>query len=114
VSIDCRLDALIAQVGGESGLASLRSKLLDQLEKAKTHKEQAALLCRQANERRTRNALRPAIDKMLQFERTLRSRKARAVSADVIGALRTAAAAIRADMRTLQGSLRCPDDAPPA
>jgi hypothetical protein len=33
-------------------------KFFDQVEKAKMHKEQAEVLCRQASKRRTRNALR--------------------------------------------------------
>jgi parallel beta-helix repeat protein len=114
VSIDCRLLALIAQVQGASALGTLQPKLLDQLEKAKMHKEQAETLCRQANKRRTRNALRPAINKMTQFVRTLGSRRVRTIPQDLVGTLRTAATSIRTDMQTLEHDLRCPDDAPPA
>src|SRR5262249_45773223 len=54
ISLDCRLAALIAQVSAESGLGALQPKLLDQLQKAKMHKEKAEMLCRQASKRRTR------------------------------------------------------------
>jgi hypothetical protein len=114
VSIDCRLEALIAEVGAESTLGALQPKLLDQLQKAKTHKEKAETLCRQASKRRTRHALRPAINKVAQFLRTLASRKARTIPQTVKDALRTAADAIRGDMQALQRVVQCPQDAPPA
>jgi len=91
----------------------LQPKLLDQLQKAKMHKEQAEMLCRQASKRRTRNALRPAINKVTQFLGTLGSRKAKTISPTAKGTLRTSADAIRADMQTLQRAVQCPQDAPP-
>ena len=114
MSIDCRLAALIARVAGESTLGALQPKLLDQLQKAKTHKEKAEMLCRQASKRRTRHALRPAINKVVQFLRTLSSRKARPIPPAVKDALRTTAGAIRGDMQALQRAVQCPQDAPPA
>ncbi len=113
VSIDCRLAALIAQVAGENDLGALQPKLLDQLQKAKTHKEKAEMRCRQASKRRTRRALRPAINKVGQFLRTLGSRKARTIPPTVKDGLRTAADAIRLDMQALQRAVQCPHDAPP-
>src|SRR5262245_59505973 len=114
ISLDCRLAALIAQVSAESGLGALQPKLLDQLQKAKTHKEQAEMLCRQASKRRTRKELRPAINKVVQFLRTLKSRKAQTIPQAVKDALRAAADGIRLDMEALQRAVQCPQDAPPA
>src|SRR5262249_2992042 len=45
LSLNCRLAALIAEVGSEVAPGALQSKLVDQLEKAKMHKEQAEMLC---------------------------------------------------------------------
>jgi CSLREA domain-containing protein len=113
-SLDCRLADLIAEVAGESDLGALQAKLGDQLQKAKTHKEKAEVLCRQASKRRTRKALRPAISKLRQFLRTLKSRKARSIPQPVKDALRSAAGAIGLDMKALQRAVQCPQDAPPA
>ncbi len=113
MSIDCRLATLIARVQGATALGVLQPKLLDQVEKAKMHKEQAEVLCRRASKRRTRNALRPAINKLNEFVSTLRSRKAKTIPDAVKNALRTSAEAIRADMRALERALQCPQDAPP-
>ncbi len=114
VSIDCRLAILLGEVTGASALGTLQPKLLDQLQKAKTHKEKAEMLCRQASKRRTRKALRSAINKVGQFLGTLKSRKARTIPQAVKDALRTAADAIRVDMQALQRAVQCPQDAPPA
>ena len=112
-SLDCRLEALIARVGAARDLAKLQPKLRDQAEKAKAHKEKAAALCRQASERRTRNALRPAINKMSQFERTLRSRRARSIPQALKDELLATAGGLLLDMRALQAALRCPEDVVP-
>jgi len=72
------------------------------------------MLCRQASKRRTRKALRPAINKVGQFLGTLKSRKARTIPQAVKDALRTTADAIRVDMQALQRAVQCPQDAPPA
>ena len=92
----------------------MQPKLLDQLQKAKTHEEKAEMLCRQASKRRTRHALRPAINKVVQFLRTLSSRKARPIPPAVKDALRTTVEGIRGDMQALQRAVQCPQDAPPA
>src|SRR5262249_44029230 len=113
ISLDCRLAALIAQVSAESGLGALQPKLLDQLQKAKTHKEKAEMLCRQASKRRTRKALRPAINDVVQFLRTLKVRKAGTIPQTIKDGLRAAADAIRLDMQALQRAVQCPEDAPP-
>ena len=98
-------------MGNETDLGALEPKLLDQVRKAKMHKEQAEMLCRQASKRRTKNALRPAINKMDQFLATLRSRRARTIAPNVTATLRTAADAIRTDMQALQRAVQCPQDA---
>ncbi len=112
VSIDCRLDDLIAEVTADTALGVVQPKLLDQLQKAKTHKQQAESLCRQASKRRTRKALRPALNKIAQFLRTLKSRKARTIPQSDRDSLRAAADGIRVDMQTLQRTVQCPADAP--
>ncbi len=114
LSLDCRLAALIAEVAGETDLGALEPKLLDQLQKARTHKEKAESLCRQASKRRTRNALHPAVNKIVQFLATLHSHKARTIPQTAKDALRTAADAIRLDLQALQRAVQCPQDVPPA
>jgi hypothetical protein len=111
-SLNCRLTALIAEVGSDTDLGTLQTKLVDDLQKAKMHKEQAEMLCRQASKRRTKNALRPAINKVSQFFATLGSRKARTIPATVTARLRALADAIRSDMKTLERAVECPQDAP--
>ena len=111
-SLNCRLTALIAEVGTDTDLGTLQAKLVDDLQKAKMHKEQAEMLCRQASKRRTKNALRPAINRVSQFLATLGSRKARTIPAAISDRLRTLAGAIRTDMHTLQRAVACPQDAP--
>ncbi len=114
LSLDCRLAALIAEVAGETGLGALEPKLLDQLRKARMHKEKAESLCGQASKRRTRHALRPAINKIVQFVATLHSHKARTIPQTVKDALRTTADAIRLDLQALRRAVQCPQDVPPA
>ncbi len=114
VSLNCQLAALIAEVSGETALGTLQPKLLDELQNAKMHKEQAEMLCRQASKRRTRNALRPAINRVARFVATLGSRKARTIPPNVTSPLRTAAETIRTDLHALQRAVQCPQDAPSA
>jgi CSLREA domain-containing protein len=108
VSLECRLMALIGEVEAASDLGVLQAKLYDQLQKAKTHEEHAEIVCRKASNRRTRKALRPAINKLRRFVGTLRSREARSFPATIVDTLSAAAGAIHADMRALRRSLECP------
>jgi hypothetical protein len=111
-SIICRLDALVARVTTASDLGAVQAKVLDQLGKSRAKVDQAASLCRQASRRKTRNALRPAIEKLAQARKTLGSRKARSAPQTLRDELRAEAAAIRDGMRDLQRMVVCPQDAP--
>lgn len=68
--------------------------------------------CRETSHRRTRNALRPAIEKLAQARRTLGSRRARTAPEALRDELRAAAGDLRDDMRALQREVVCPQDAP--
>jgi len=111
-SIDCRLDALVAEVSASTALGPLATRLQNQLQKARDRKEQADGFCRQPNVRRTKSALKKAIRKLVQVGKTLRSRKAQNSMPDPLRQqLLSDADAIRVDLRSLKSALRCPADA---
>jgi hypothetical protein len=95
-----------------SELGGVQAKVLDQLGKSRDKVDQAASLCRQASRRRTRNALRPAIEKLVHARRTLASRRARGAPQALRDELRAAAAELLGDMHGLQRTVLCPQDAP--
>ena len=108
-SIDCRLDTLIAEVNASTSLGALATRLQNQLQKARDRKEQADGFCRQPNVRRTRQALKKAIRKMVVVGKTLRSRKARNSIPDPLRQqLLTDAGDVLVDLRALKGALQCP------
>jgi hypothetical protein len=113
-SIDCRLDALVAEVNASTALGALAPKLQKQIQKARDRKEQADGFCRQPNVRRTKGALKKTIRIMVQVGKTLRSRKAqRSIPDPVRQQMLTDADAVRVDLRTLKAKLQCPAGASP-
>ena len=96
-----------------SDLGSYQSRLRRLLESAKSRKDQAEDFCRQPSSRRTNKRLKQADRKMSKVGQTLRSLGARRTVPDLLRTeLLAAADAVRADLRTLRRTVRCPDDAP--
>ena len=80
------------------------------LGKAKERKELAESLCADGKARQPKARLKQVVRQLTQYSHRLRARPARRVPAEIREPLAEAADAIRADARTLQGALRCPDD----
>jgi hypothetical protein len=112
VSIDCRLAALVARVGGATELGALQAALADRLAKTAAREDAAETRCRQASRRRTRKALRAVSAQLTRFHRTLRSRRARLIPPALVIDLLATADALRADLRALRRTVACPGDAP--
>lgn len=111
-SLNCRLAAVLAQVTAASDLGALQPRLQRLLEKAKERKEQAESACLEVDPRSTKKRLKQAIRKLIEVERTLRTRRARKTIPDALReALLAVADGLRLDLRTLRGAVRCPDDA---
>jgi len=108
VSLDCRLAALIAALGGGQRQASAQSLAIP-VTKARARADQAEALCSKGDARHARAALRHAIRRMNGFERRLRSLTDRGLVPPASSAeLLAAAEAIEGDLRTLLGALVCP------
>src|SRR5262249_3581195 len=98
-SIDCRLAALLALVGGANELGALQQKLLGRLQQAVTRDRHAESLCSKGKRHPRRKAFRPVLAALARFLKILGSRRARTVPASLVQELRTAAEGIRGDMR---------------
>jgi len=111
-SLNCRLAALLAEVNASSQLGSFQTRIRQQVEKAKSRKEDAEARCRAGDDRHTKSGLAKAIRKMIQLKHALGSPHARkTIPQAVRDGLRAEATAIQNDLRTLKGSVRCPEDA---
>lgn len=110
VSLNCRLAELLAAVRANAGgLGPQATKLVQQLEKAKTRKEEAEARCGDANLKRAKSGLMKGVRRLIQVGQTLRSRQARrSMDPTLREVFRAEAAAIQSDMQTLKGSLSCP------
>ena len=110
-SLNCRLEALLAQVAAlEPG--KLQTRLLELLGRAKERKEEAEAACLESDVRRTKKLLKQAGLKTVEAGRKLRSRQAKkAIAAELRDALRETLVAVRLDLRTLKRDVACPDDA---
>jgi parallel beta-helix repeat protein len=111
-SINCRLAAALAQVSTASDLGSYQDKLRRLLERAKAKKEEAEGLCLEPDLRHAKKRIQQSgrwADKVGRTLRTVRARKTLppARRTDLLAV----ADGIRADLRTLGGRVRCPDDA---
>ncbi len=115
VSIDCRLDALIARIEGAAGFSrpQTQMQLVHQLTKAKGKKLDAETLCAKPDVKHARSRLKQVIRGMIQFGHRLRSNTVRRrIETGLRTELITSGDQIQADLKTLRGALRCPDAAP--
>lgn len=108
-SLNCRLGALLSRVTTGGDLGRLTTRLTRAVTKAKQRKEQAEDHCSAGDARRAGTALKKALRKVVTFDAAVRSGNGRRVLvAEVREELRSAAAGIRRDLRTLRGALVCP------
>jgi hypothetical protein len=116
VSIDCRLAALSARLAGASALGKLAPKLMHSVDVATAQKVDAEGLCRASNLKKARKRLQQAAKTMSQYAHRLSALNARKAIKDpnVREDFLSAGKSIQQDLGTLRGSVRCPDDAPPA
>ena len=105
VSIDCRLDALIAQVEAATDLGRTRHSMLASLTKARDRKVSAEGLAA-TNKKQATHRLKAAIRKMTSFGFRVRSLVARhLVPAATRHSLESLGTSIRTDMKTLLRTL---------
>lgn len=111
-SLNCRLDALLAQVAAAVEPGPLQTRLLELLGRAKERKEAAEAACLEPDVRGTKKLLKQAGRRMVDLGLTLRARRAKkSIPAELRDALREAADGVRLDLRTLKKDVDCPDDA---
>jgi Concanavalin A-like lectin/glucanases superfamily len=114
-SIDCRLDALLADVDTEPALGDFAPKLAHNVDKARLREVDAEGLCRAANVKKTKKRLQQATKELTLYVHRLNGLAARKkLDPAVRHGFVDEGTAIHRDLRTLRGALRCPDDAPPA
>ena len=112
VSIDCRLEALLARLAAESSLENFGPKLVHNVEKARARNLDAEDLCRTANVKKTKKRLQQAATALTQYAHRLNGLPARKrLSSTLRQSLVDEGAPIQRDLRTLRGAVRCPDDA---
>lgn len=106
VSIDCRLDVLVARVQSATDLGRLEHSLEGIVTKARAKKIQAAGFDARARRKQSLNALKKAIARMRSFIHKLRSLPGRKVIPPATSTeLQNAANPILADMKTLRTAL---------
>jgi hypothetical protein len=111
-SLNCRLAALIAQVGASTELGTPRqSKISNALSKAKLRKEGAEAKCGESKLLGVKGQLAKAVLRVVAVKKTLGQQAARR---EVPAALRDELVAtlngLQADLRALRRSVRCPED----
>jgi parallel beta-helix repeat protein/predicted outer membrane repeat protein len=114
VSIDCRLDALLADLAAEPGLGSFGPKLIHSVQTAKARKQAAESLCRGAsakNAKKMKKQLQQAAQALTQYVHRLNSLAARKKIPSLRQRFVGEGAPILADLNTLRHAVRCPDDA---
>jgi hypothetical protein len=114
VSIDCRLDALLADLNAETQLGTFKAKLIHNVEKAKERKLDAERVCRDANLKKTKKRLQQSAKALTQYAHRLNGLPARKkLETAIRQGFLDEAAPIKADLTTLRGTVSCPGDAPP-
>ena len=112
-SIDCRLIALLARVTAESSLGASGPKLVKNLSRAKEAEEAGGSACAASDPKHARKRLKQVIRDMIQYAHHLQTNRARK---QMPGAVRTdllaAGTPIADDVKSLQGTVQCPADAP--
>jgi len=107
-SIDCRIEQLLADVQAESRLGKVQQKLVNELQVAKSRKEDAETKCGSGDAKHARKRLQQTAQKLTQFAHTLRSNASRKkIPAEVRDPLAQRADAIGGDAKTLRGQLTC-------
>jgi CSLREA domain-containing protein len=115
VSIDCRLDQLQADLLAATGLDDYAPKLLVNVDKATQRKLDAEATCRDGNLKKTRKRLQQSAKALAQYAHRLNGLAAKKKLDDPLRRrFLDQAAPIAADLKTLRGDVRCPEDAPPA
>jgi hypothetical protein len=111
-SIDCRLDALLADLNAEPGLEAFGPKLVKNVQTAKARKLDAEGSCRESNTKRAKKHLEQAAKALTQYAHRLKSLSARKKIASIRQRFLDEAAPMQSDLKALRGSVRCPADAP--
>ena len=110
-SIDCRLVALLARVTAESDLGVFRTKLVENLSKAKDAEEAGDSACTTSDLKRTRQRLKQTIRDLIEYAHHLQTLRARkklpgALRADLLAE----GAPITSDAKSLKRTVQCPAD----
>jgi hypothetical protein len=111
-SIDCRLDALLADLDAEPGLGTFGPNLVKNVQTAKARKLDAEGFCRASNAKKVEKQLQQSAKALTQYAHRLNGLSARKKIASLRHRFLDEAAPIQSDLKTLRGSVRCPDDAP--
>ena len=111
-SIDCRLDALLADLEAEPGLGTFGPKLVKNVQTAKARKVDAEGFCRASNAKKVKKQLQQSAKALTQYAHRLNGLSARKKIASLRHRFLDEAAPIQSDLKMLRGSVRCPDDAP--
>jgi hypothetical protein len=112
-SIECRLAALDDRVLAEDRLGDFQSKLQDKLDQVLQRTAEAIDACRDVNVARARTRLKQVAKGLAAYRHRLAGRAARRkLDPGVRANFVDAGGAIKTDVQTLRGAVRCPDDAP--
>jgi trimeric autotransporter adhesin len=111
-SIDCRLDALLADLSADAGLGTFGPKLVKNVQTAKARKLDAENFCRESNAKKVKKQLQQAEKALTEYAHHLNGLPARKKIASLRQRFLEEAAPIQSDLKTLRGAVRCPDDAP--
>ena len=96
----------------EPALGNLQEKLVDALTKAAERTEDAEAQCADGRTRQPKERLDQVGRQLIKYSHRLRARSARHnIVKEIREPFALTADAIRADQKTLRGTLRCPDDA---
>lgn len=112
-SAHCRLDELSAAITGESGLASIATKLENAVDFANRNVALADEQCDAGDVKSTRGRLKKAIRRLIQYGHRLRSLKSRkTIPEEVRAPFIEDGVAIQRDLETLRKNLVCPPSSP--
>jgi hypothetical protein len=111
-SIDCRLDALLADLDAEPGLGTFGPKLVKNVQTAKARKLDAEGFCRASNAKKVKKQPQQSAKALTQYAYRLNGLSARKKIASLRHRFLDEAGPIQSDLKMLRGSVRCPDDAP--
>jgi CSLREA domain-containing protein len=108
VSIDCRLEALLARVQGEAALDGFGPKLARSVDKARARNAEGEDLCRGSNAKKTKKRLQQAATALRQYAHRLNGLAARKrLDTGLRQGFIDEGAPIEQDLKTLRGAVRC-------